>query len=82
MPAIQSSLTLVLHEDFTARPVISGWSASGRYWSSDRNFGQVGDRVEVSFTASDLDLAPFVAAGFGIMSGEIVPIRVVDISSV
>lgn len=81
VPAIRSCLASLNHHDFAVRPVISGWSTGGGFWSSERSFKHVGERVEVSFTADAVQIAPIVAAGFGIISGEIIPVRVIDVAS-
>jgi len=78
VPAIRSCLASLNHHDFAVRPVISGWSTGG-FWSSERSFKHIGERVEVSFKADAVQIAPIVAAGFGIISGEILPIRVTDV---
>ena len=72
---IRSCLRQVPHDDFSVRPVMSGWTTRG-YWSSDQAFGQIGSRVEIGFTVDPNEIAPLLANGFGIIANGIVPIRV------
>ncbi len=75
VPAIQSCLLPFNHADFSVRPVIAGWTMAG-YWSSERSFQTIGDRVMVSFTIDPTVIEPMIASGFGILSGEIVKLTI------
>ena len=74
---IRSCLTAVDHEDFTVSPIISGWGARG-YWSSERAFEQIGQRVMIRFTTDPEPIRPLLASGFGILASKVLQIQVTD----
>ncbi|MBX9926335.1 MAG: hypothetical protein K2Y05_08250 [Hyphomicrobiaceae bacterium] len=78
VPAIRSCLLPFDYADFNIRPVIAGWTTGG-YWSSERSFERIGDQVMVSFAIDPTIIAPLIASGFGILSGEIVKLSVSDL---
>lgn len=65
-------------EGFSVRPVISGWTRQGTYWSSERRFASIGETVLVEFDIDPALVAPLLASGFGIVSGDIVRVRVMQ----
>jgi hypothetical protein len=63
------------HEEFTVSPVLSGWSQRGSYWSSEYQFGRIGEKLAIRFIADPGPLHTLLTTGFGIINGEIIPIQ-------
>jgi hypothetical protein len=75
---LRGCLNNVPHEDFTVSPIMSGWSVRG-YWSSERAFKRVGERVSVSFITDPEPIRPLIGSGFGILAGDALTVRIDDL---
>lgn len=65
-------------EGFFVRPVIAGWTRQGTYWSNERRFASIGETVLVEFDVDPALVASLLASGFGIVSGDIVRVQVMQ----
>ncbi len=72
---LRSCLKNIAHEEFTVAPVLSGWSTRG-YWSSERTFNRIGERVVVSFTTDPEPIRALIGSGFGILARDILTVHV------
>jgi hypothetical protein len=78
VPHIRSCLAGIAHADFTVAPILSGFGLRG-YWSSERAFQSIGDKVCVRFTADAERVQPLIASGFGIVGRHILLIKSVAV---